>query len=303
MNTGNISGLITWHEPNDSATVTMYAVFLAEDPLGTQQLQVGSGNVSFGTNQLVLGTIDRGSRDWLLVYTVNDRGLASNASAFHIFDQDGYGPRVSISSLHFDDTNNTFGFISGMVTWREPDDSATVQQYVVHLVDTATDFRYQLDLVMFGTNQLDIPYPLMRNGSTIIAVYTRNVNGLQSVREGSQTVIWIYDHADVPPLVSVSNAEFVDVDPVEGKIGGTVTWVPPTNIVSVNHYVVALTEDVAGALNTTWNVPRGTNELVIVNGTDRFASDLSSCIQAVVQRCRKHLLVYHSTTPQQTVHE
>merc|ERR1740123_441997 len=49
-----LSGTVAWADPSDSATVTSFAVYLAEDDKGTSKSQLGGSELVFGSNVAVI---------------------------------------------------------------------------------------------------------------------------------------------------------------------------------------------------------------------------------------------------------
>merc|ERR1719199_2096098 len=75
LDTGQISGVITWHPPSETTHVVRYAVYLAEDASGAGAKTVATpdaDNITLGINMLTLpANAAKGQYTYVLVYAAS----------------------------------------------------------------------------------------------------------------------------------------------------------------------------------------------------------------------------------------
>jgi len=221
-----VSGTVYWTEPAELASVRHYAVFLAEDVIGSGKLQEGSDTV-VGTNQLfVADSTARDERDHVLVYTKNKNGEQVTPVAIVLEDNTTVQPPVSVSDIAFTDIDSTQSNVSGTVYYLEPPNMATVRNYILYFADDTAQNDPASHMsqvggdydVFVGSTSLNVPASAMRDFRDWILVFTRNDNG----RELDPSFIRLLDNTTVPPVVVVSNLNLQAMDPTVGDVSGDV---------------------------------------------------------------------------------
>lgn len=79
------------------------------------------------------------------------------------------------------------------------------------------------------------------------------------------------DNEEVTPVQVVTGLSFADTDPVEGKIGGVLTWDTPTSADNITKYVIYLSPDGKVKESGLGEVNAGTSSFTIPSGTDLAA--------------------------------
>jgi hypothetical protein len=267
--TGVIAGMIQWIEPPYLADITGYSVFMATDASGTERLTIRQ-SITVGTTQVFLPPTERRSRDWIVVYTENAYGMSSVPAAFHVFDDDGMPPNATVSSVLFWDVDTMEDSVNGIITWFEPEDSASVQYYAVYFVVEGEE-EEQIAQIPFGTNQWPVPANTALNASRhYIKVVTGNVYGLQLPEVLEMP---LYDNIGTVPGSFVTGVAATDMDDGLGQVSMTISWTPPT----AEYFAVAVlfATDPQGSdrFQVGQDVPMGTNSLIVPAGTQLLGRD------------------------------
>ncbi|CAE8590871.1 unnamed protein product, partial [Polarella glacialis] len=280
---GWVRGILIWQLPEDMATVSSYAIFMADDPLGSNSYEL-AGTVDWTATSMTLSVgISRDSRDWLLLYTQNANGRQPSPALLRLQDLSDDAPEVYVSNLSFSDTDTRDWYLSGKVQWDEPSDIAAVTHYTgwlstgpavsadsVQLTDLAFGQR-----IPVGSNSLSIQgVDRSQQGPERdwLVVTCENAAGR---REPGVAILLLDLSLFPPPPSDLALKSFEDADNRTGNISGLVEWTEPTDLGFTTHYAVHLAEDEFGSnfMSISQDVPRGTKQLMIPAGTQRGFRD------------------------------
>jgi hypothetical protein len=188
---------------------------------------------------------DRGTRDFIMLFTKNNNGLQDGKDAFAmiLYDQSAEKPTNQPFNASFEDINLVAGIVFGTLTFEEPSDVGMIQQYALYFAEDATGTgRVYIASTTVESPQISVPFT-SRGSLDWILLYSKNANG-------DQDFPWtgpFYDDTGAPPTSSVSDVQFTDDDTVGGTLTGFASWSEPADIAEIEVYAVYLAEDASGA--------------------------------------------------------
>ncbi|CAL1129524.1 unnamed protein product [Cladocopium goreaui] len=138
----------------------------------------------------------------------------------------------SVSGLAFVDQDLDLGDLGGVVQWNAPSDTRRVEAYRVYLTDGASTRSLIGTEIPLGLNETFLPAET-DNVWSLVEVYTRS----KLVEQTTPIGLAISDTS-----ASVSGIDFVDDDLDLTNLGGSLTWLKPTNAAQVESYVAYLAE-------------------------------------------------------------
>jgi len=252
LDAGQIGGDATWTEPADLTRVSGYQIFWAEDSAGSVKLLVNSypsGTVSHS----VAANTAKTTKAFFLVYTLSALATQSTPLAFPILDRHSV-----VTNLAFPDTDLDAQQLGGVITWTAPLDVAMVTYYSVYLALSpagAGKVQQGSDIAV-ATNLPTVAQDTALGSFTYILVYTKSALSEQT----TPRALLIDDLYG-----GVSGITLADQDLDDGQLGGTITWTPPTDTVTIVEYNVYFAKSTAGAGKSQHGaaVPLHTNALAL----------------------------------------
>jgi hypothetical protein len=292
LDTGEIGGLIDWTIPPELSDNTHYVVYLvsanttreanateptdlvvdpgndtntSDDAAVEVTTRQKLGSVAVGTHQLNVPadtdlTFADGEYTTIALY-LEKNGVEESLPRFLLTVVD---VTAVASDVDFDPTFIGVVQLGGTVKWNPPEDVSQVSMYSVYLAKSTSGQKFQfLSNVTVGVNQLSVGALKALSDPTVsnILVYARS-----SIAE--QTTPAYAGYAINTSAASVSNVTFVDLDLDQTELGGTVTWLPPTDIL--------LTHAPSSAVNGSGTVTVSSDGKIEGSGTDFIAAGLIS---------------------------
>ena len=268
-----LAGALTWTAPSNMTGVEDYEIWLGVDEIGTDETSLGQ--VASGTDEFTISVSDRGSADFLLVYTTVSNHRQECPASFSFFDKASQlkfvpGVGVTTVTLHFreedtvtnvafTDTDSSEGFVKGWITWENPDDLAVIQEvrFFFAVSDTVGEGTYvdgdTTDVTgrhefggasaARGETQFYVEGPEDKGNANYLHVYidggaARGQTDPYIDGLNSPTVILLKDYILTIPSVSVSDIIVTDTDPAAGRVAGFVNFTPPSDFSTVDYYRV-----------------------------------------------------------------
>ena len=153
-----------------------------------------------------------------LVYSSNSFGESSSASSLAFTDR--HVPAQGPSGVSFTDTDLKHGEVTGTITIARASSESDVTNYVLYWGSSPTNFLLYIAQLPVATNPMSyaLTSTAIPSGGTHILAYTMNADGLNEADIASTLV---YDQG-IPEHPATSLA-FVDLDLVQGEIGGFIT--------------------------------------------------------------------------------
>lgn len=182
---GVLDGRISWAPgiQGDFSMTTYYALLLANDDVGTDELTIGATNVP--TFELNVSGLSRGARDFILIRGVNPNGVSSWTHSIRLFDSGPSAPSEGVTAVAFEDTDYRQGYVAGKVTWTPPNDEAPISSYRIFLSDQqgVGGVRVPADgyQVLVGTTEFLLPAYTLRTAQDYLQVYAENDKGMQAL--------------------------------------------------------------------------------------------------------------------------
>lgn len=264
LDADQIGGSATWILPSDTTRVAAYQIYWAEDATGMVEALITS-LPPVSTNYDVNPDTAITTKTYVLVYT-SSLARQSTPAAVDIVNRDS-----SVTILAFADTDLDPSEVGGSITWTAPPDVTQVTHYSVYLAQSgAGALRSQLGAdIAVATTLPTMPMDSSIGLNTHIVVYTKSTLCEQSTPEGLQ----IQDF-----FGGVSFISFDDEDLDGAEIGGTVTWTPPTDILTVTEFKVYFATSQTGAGNSQIGSPIAVNANVISIPADTDIGDYSHVV-------------------------
>jgi hypothetical protein len=182
-NAGLISGTFSFSVPKtgDTTLATHFRIDLSSDfaAPSTSATRIVDIPISNAVNYTYTFTdYSRGSRDYLRLYNVNVNGV-SEPLVVHLYDRSGAAPTVQVANASFAGATSIDDVISGTVSWTEPSDTASYQQYKIYLSNHTSGHAglYLVGSTNPGQTQYAIPSGTTKGGRQYILVCTSNENG------------------------------------------------------------------------------------------------------------------------------
>jgi len=233
LDIGQLGGTITWTAPASTTGVTKYNVYLATNAQGAGKTIIGS-SILLGTTTASLPVNTAvGSFMYIVVMTANADGDQTTAPGSVLFEDQV----AVISSLAFEDKDLDKGHIAGGVAWSLRG-TAPVTSYKVYLAENGLGLNKVLQSEVLQGTTYAIAVDTAYTTHTYICVYAVSSLAMSS----SPAAIQFYD-VDSP----VRNLAFTDLDLDVGQLGGTISWVAPSDTVEVTGYVVYRSTSAAAA--------------------------------------------------------
>eukprot|EP00930_Biecheleria_cincta_P034347 TRINITY_DN23750_c0_g1_i1.p1 TRINITY_DN23750_c0_g1~~TRINITY_DN23750_c0_g1_i1.p1 ORF type:complete len:4185 (-),score=632.85 TRINITY_DN23750_c0_g1_i1:7-12414(-) len=265
----DLGGVISWTPPEDEKQVTLYFIYLADDPLPDRALGDNGaaswtgrsqlGVVGVGNNELVIpAETPRHGYPYLLVYASSTLAEQTTPGVHLIYDGN-----ASVSAISYIGKDLDLQDLGGMISWTAPAmDADRVTSYSVYLAeDEIGTARSRIGAdVLAGANEILLPPETPRLTYVSQVVYTRS----SLVEQTTPVSHTFFDTSSLP-----RNLYFLDLDLGRYDIGGNFTWDAPLDTSTVTSYFIYLAEDPYGKNRQYMgNTTIGTNDYFIPFYTD-----------------------------------
>eukprot|EP00434_Breviolum_minutum_P004419 symbB.v1.2.003894.t1/scaffold217.1/size263214/4 len=228
----DLGGVLEWQEPDNTAQVTHYDVYM---------VVADSTNCSWRNGSSMSGQCERSLMGNVVVGVANltipiDTAL-ENFSYFAIFTRSSmveqttptmhliYDMIASVSDIRFTDQDLDDEEIGGRIHWAHPPLMQRVYTYRLYLADGAA--KSLISELPKSLSMEDLPPETPT--TPLLAIYTTS-----TLTEQSTPVTLNIEDKFAP----VSNISFPDFDLDETDLGGTLTWTPPEDESQIEHYMI-----------------------------------------------------------------
>ncbi|CAE8611043.1 unnamed protein product [Polarella glacialis] len=227
-----VGGTLYWSPPADMSEVTQFLIYLAEDFSGAGRSLLSTVPAD-ATDIFVPSDTALHNFTHLTVFARSSLAEQTTPQALAIVDS-----VASVSGVYFLDFDLDSGDLGGTtVSWVLPATNLErVQNYYVYLAAgaDASGGRSMIGTsVPSGVNHRDVPENTELASFTHLVVYTRSV-----LVEQSTPVATIISDTISP----VSNVSFPDFDLDATDLGGTLTWVEPSEVALVTYYLIYMAQ-------------------------------------------------------------
>jgi hypothetical protein len=260
VDTAEIGGDVTWSAPGNTATVSQYNVYLAQDSSGTGKVAVTLG-VAVGTNTASIpeGT-SRGSFTHIVVYTANSDGEQATPASVPLVDKQGI-----VTGLSFDDFDLDLNEIGGTLSW-QLSGTGPVNGYRIYLSPSSDGTGQVLHNTVTSASErnINIPANLQKGTMNYFLVYATSLAGSSTWQSTLPAAVPIFDRE-----ARVQNLVFQDLDLDTSEIGGDITWQAPpdtTNLLSYDVYL-STSASAAGRSQVGSAVAVGNNQRIVPENT------------------------------------
>ncbi|CAJ1360561.1 unnamed protein product [Effrenium voratum] len=234
LDVGEISGTLEFVKASSEANIDTYNVYWGSSssakllPFFTLAADGFAPSYAIPSNTAVPNTATH-----FLVFSSNSFGEGATPSSYAFTDRHvpSYGP----NGIFFSDTGYTSGQVTGSITISRAASEADVTHYALYWGSSASTFLLYIATVPKATDPLvhGLAAATVPSGGTHLLAYTMNADGLNEAQIASALV---YDRG-VPAYPATSLA-FLDLDLVQGEIGGLVSIGRAVDETAITSYAV-----------------------------------------------------------------
>eukprot|EP00435_Cladocopium_sp_Y103_P001705 s5007_g1.t1 len=276
LDAGELGGDVKWRVAGDVAEVTRYAIFLAEDTVGTNRSLLGYATGPLASTFHIPAETPIQTFTHINVFAESSLVLATTPYAVEFYDN-----VASVSALSFTDQDADAEEIGGPITWQLPSSVAELIGFRAYLAKDATGTgRSQIGgQLEWNATMVDLPDNTVPADYTHVVVYT-----VSALVEQSTPVATTIEDAGL----TVSEAGFLDYDLDQTDIGGPLSWNLTGNtsdIYAISHYAIYLgwveeVVEIVTTATTTGNSSNASDEVEVVTATSTVTTSSSTSTTA-----------------------
>ncbi|CAJ1425315.1 unnamed protein product [Effrenium voratum] len=234
LDVGEISGTLEFVKASSEANIDAYNVYWGSSssakllPFFTLAADGFAPSYAIPSNTAVPSTATH-----FLVFSSNSFGEGATPSSYAFTDR--HVPTYGPNGIFFSDTGYTSGQVTGSITISRAASEADVTHYALYWGSSASTFLLYIATVPKATDPLvhGLAAATVPSGGTHLLAYTMNADGLNEAQIASALV---YDRG-VPAYPATSLA-FLDLDLVQGEIGGLVSIGRAVDETAITSYAV-----------------------------------------------------------------